>query len=167
MRNVLAVIAVLFVLLGVAMLWVREEPAAPTPQPLPGDGIQFGFVRGIQTENGYVIVFDAAQWLTGTEGENAAIAAGQCTEATRGECLPSGFYIENTSTSTIPLQLASEPIIAMYTLNMEEVGVTETQISKEEYAALVQDTSAHWSSLPYQMLIEQGEVTIIEEVYVP
>ena len=169
MRSVFAGIGLLVVIFGALFLWNRSvvPVEAPMQQPLPGDGIKFGFVRSVATSSDYVLMFDEARWLTGPEGEQAAIIAGICSEAARAECLPNGYFIENTSTTTIPLNFSTEPIIAMFTLTMEKESVKETSISKDAYAALINDRSAHWSQLPYQMLIEQGKVTILEEVYVP
>jgi hypothetical protein len=167
MKSAFAGIALLIVIVGSLMLWSRSlEPKRFEPQPLPGDGIQFGFIRAVATSSGYVLQFDDARWLTGTEGENAAIAAGLCTEATRSECIPNSFFIENVSTSTIPLELGMSPLIAMFTLDMDENGVRETEVSQEEFAALI-NNNEQWSRVPFQMLVEQGKVTIIEEVYVP
>lgn len=159
-------IGMLLFICGALFLFSRSLSGQPPaePQPLPGDGIRFGFIRSV---SGNTLSFDEARWLTGKEGEDAAIAAGHCTEATRTECLPNDFFIENTSTSTIPLTLADEPEIAMFTLTMEHEGVKETTISKEQLATLINDAHAHWAQLPYQMLVDQGKVTIIEEVYVP
>lgn len=129
--------------------------------------IRFGFINEVQNDGGYVLVFDEATWLSGKEGQDAAIAAGLCTEETRAECLPNDFFILNSSTSTSVLRIASQAVIAMQTLHMEAEGVKESQISIEEFAVLMGDTALHWTKVPYQLLLEGGEVTIIEEVYVP
>lgn len=168
MRSTFAGLALLAVLFGLLFLWNRNQEAPQTAlAPLPGDGIHFGFIRAIQAGDVHVLDFDEARWLTGKEGQDAAIAAGHCTEDARSECLPNDFFIENSATSTFPLTLSNKPVIALFTYKMEQDGVQETQIAKEEFVILINDTSAHWSQVPYQMLVEQGRVTIVEEVYIP
>lgn len=134
------------------------------PQTQPQSQILFGFITNVE---GNTITFDEARWLTGKEGEDAAIAAGLCTEATRAECLPNDFYILNDTTTTQPLTLADDVVIAMATLNMETDGVKETQISPDDFSQLINNPTQHWSKLPYQMIVEDGKITILEEVYVP
>lgn len=152
----------LFLLIGgvyVLFLW--------TPPVQPSLDIRFGFIDRIETNGGLTIVFDDAEWLTGTEGENAAIEARLCTEKSRETCLPNDFFILNSSTSTVTITLLGDAIVAMQTLNMEEEGVKETQISAAEFERLINDPTLHWSKIPYQILLEDGRITIIEEVYVP
>lgn len=166
MRYILAAIALgVIALLVYAVITVA--PRTNTLQSQPGDGVYFGYIRAVEDGNTRTLVFDEARWLIGEEGKDAAIAAGLCTADAREECLPNDFFILNEATSTIPLSLSDNPIVAMQTLKMESEGVKETQISLSEFAKLINDTKLHWATLPYQILVEQGKITIIEEVYVP
>ena len=158
-----AVMVSIVVVLALSGLFLWRGGAMPETSPTTSD-IRFGFITAVE---GNTIVFDEARWLTGKEGEDAAIAAGLCTEATRAECLPNDFYIVNDAPTTVPLILSGDAMIAMATLHMEEEGVKETQISIEEFAKLINDSNLHWNKLPYQMIVESGEVVVLEEVYVP
>ena len=89
------------------------------------------------------------------------------TESTRSECLPDGFIINNPSTATENLEFSTDIIIAMQTLHMEQEGVKENQIPKDEFERLINDPRAPWSKSPYQILVKNGLVEIIEEVYMP
>lgn len=157
--------AVILLVVAAVLYLTFTSPRVSGPQG--GENIRFGFIKGVSTNGNYGIAFDEAEWLTGEEGENAAIAAGLCTEATRAECLPDGFIIKNDTTTTQNLEFDTGVTIAMFTLNMEEDGVRETHISKEDFEKLINNPRAHWKGLPYQVLLRNGLVTIIEEVYVP
>ncbi len=166
MKYTLIGTVVLMLLLSVLFI-IRFAPEPVLTDPNAGE-IHFGFVREVgNSESGYAILFDEARWLTGKEGEDAAIAAGACTEAKRAECLPNDFFILNDATTTVPVQLDSAVVIAMATLTMEKEGVTETQITPQQFMDLINDPKLHWKSVPYQMLVVDGKVTILEEVYVP
>lgn len=164
-----ALIGSVVVMLLLSVLFIIRFAPEPVPTPDPDAGeIHFGFIREVgKSETGYAILFDEAVWLMGKEGEDAAIAAGICTDATRVECLPNNFFILNEATTTMPVQLAPEVVIALSTLTMEKDGIKEAQITPEEFMALINDAQLHWSALPYQMLVVDGTVTILEEVYVP
>lgn len=162
MKFLLAGAAVLLLLAG--FLFWMSRAVAPAEEPADQGAIRFGFILRV---DGDTITFDEAKWLTGVEAQDAAIKAGLCSEETRAECTPNDFFIVNDATTTEAVRFATNPTIAMFTLSAESEGVRETQISKEELANLINDSEAHWSKLPYQMLIENGVITILEEVYVP
>lgn len=128
--------------------------------------IDFGFIRRVDTENNTVL-FDNALWLTGTPGEDAAIEAGLCTEETREECLPNDYYIYNADADSVSIPLASNITIYMLTWNAGAAGIRRQFIRPEEFAALINDESQHWSQLPYNVSIKNNDVIMIEEVYVP
>lgn len=157
--------ALILVIAASGIYWAVTQ--TPDTEPAGQLAVRLGFINAIQNEGGYALVFDEATWLTGKDGQDAAIVAGLCTEKTREECLPNDFFILNESTSTEIVRIAPEPLIAMQTLNMEKEGVKETEISIQEFANMINDETAHWMKLPYQILIEDGFVTIVEEVYVP
>jgi hypothetical protein len=157
-------LVVLAVIAGVVYL-VYAGPNVTGPEK--NENIRFGFVRAVTTNGNYGIIFDEATWLTGEEGENAAIEAGLCTEETRATCLPNGFIIDNPSSATQNLEFSTDIVIAMQTLNMENEGVKENQITKEHFERLINDPVAHWQSVPFQLLMKNGLIRIVEEVYVP
>ena len=126
-----------------------------------------GFIRAVTTNGNYGITFDEALFLTGTEGEDAAIAAGRCTDATRSSCLPNDFIISNESETTDQLEFATGIRITMQTLGMEQDGVQEREITKQEFERLINDPQAEWRQLPYRVTKRSGLVVAIEEIYVP
>ncbi len=150
--------------LGAAVWWGMVHRAVLPPVPITV--VKFGYIRSIDLAT-RTIVFDDARWLVGREAEDAAIAAGQCTETMRDECIPNDYFILNEATTTERLALSVEPHIAMMTLNSEEKGIQETRVSLDEFAKLLNDTEAVWRKLPYQLLLENGQISIVEEVYVP
>lgn len=154
----------LLLFLGAAVWWGTAQRAVPPPVPVTE--VKFGFIRGIDAA-ARTIEFDDARWLVGSDAEDAAIAAGLCTEETRDDCIPNDYFILNEATTTERLQFSIDPHIAMMTLNAEESGVQETRVSLDEFVKLLHDTKAAWSDLPYQILLENGVITIVEEVYVP
>lgn len=149
--------------LGAALLWGTAQRVVPPPVSTE---MKFGFIRGFDATT-RVLLFDDARWLVGREAEDAAVAAGVCSDEKRDECTPSDYFIVNEATTTEQLTFSIDTHIALMTLNAEEYGVQETRVSLDEFAKLLNDKNAVWSSLPYQLLLENGEITIIEEVYVP
>lgn len=128
--------------------------------------IDFGFVPRINVIEG-IVTFDDARWLYGTEGEDAAIAAGLCTEETRNECLPNDFYIYNALKNEVSIPAASNAAVYMLTWNVGEEGIKRQFIKFDDFAQLVNNPELHWRNVPYNITVKDGEVIMIEEVYVP
>ncbi|MFZ2555990.1 MAG: hypothetical protein WAZ27_01515 [Minisyncoccia bacterium] len=128
--------------------------------------IAFGYVRSADA-GGRSIEFDDAAWLSGKPGEDAAIAAGICSEETRSDCLPNDFYIYNEEKITTNVRLAQNVAVYMVTLSAETNGVKREYVSFETFAKLVNDSALHWQKLPYNVSTQNGEVIMIEEVYIP
>lgn len=128
--------------------------------------IDFGYIRSFNTASS-TLQFDDAQWMTGTAGEDAAIAAGICTEETRSECLPNDFYIGNADAKPVTIPLAPNLTIYMLTWNAGESGIKRQSIRTNEFAALINDHSQHWNKLPYNVTVKNNQVIMIEEVYTP
>lgn len=144
---------------------VFVESVEVQPEPVLPDGEYLGFIREVGSTS---IAFDDAEWLTGTEGENAAIVAGLCSEETRNECLPNGFFIRNTSTSTQNMEYTSDVRVYLSTWHMEETGNVEKQeTTVAGLTQLINDQTTHWHNLPFTVSIVRGNILTIEEVYVP
>lgn len=137
---------------------------ASTPS---GGTEKVGFIRTVSTNGNYGILFDDAVWLSGKEGEDAAIAAGLCTEATRRDCLPNDFIIKNDTETTELLEFGTGIAITMQTLGMEQDGVQDRVISKQEFEQLINDPQTQWRQLPYRIMIRNGLVTEVHEIYIP
>lgn len=131
------------------------------------DGQHFGFIRAF-TDNNSAIDFDDAEWLTDKAAQDAAIAAGACTEETREECLPNNFFINNESKITERVPVGSNAKVIMQTWKMEETGqITSKEITLAELASVLNIPTMHWSQLPYEITIMNGEIVLIDEVYLP
>lgn len=128
---------------------------------------RLGFIENVTTNGNYGIVFDEAEWLTGREGEDAAIEAGLCTEVTRYTCLPNDYIIRNASRATQNLEFGTDVTITMMTLTMERGGVKEMPVSREEFERLINDPRAEWRNLPYEITVRSGLVQEVKEIYVP
>ena len=161
-----AIVVVVVVSFFALKSFIYEEKPEQNPAWL-SDGEYLGFIHAL-VDNNSAMDFDDAEWLTGVEGQNAAIAAGLCTEETRSECLPNDYFIQNTSANDARLSLASNARVFMQTKDVEETGqVGEREIPLTEFASLINDSSAHWRTLPYIITTESGAVVRINEVYIP
>jgi hypothetical protein len=128
--------------------------------------IDFGYIPRINVIE-RIVTFDDARWLSGAAGEDAAIAAGLCTEETRADCLPNDFYIYNALKNEVSIPAADTITVYMLTWNAGEAGIKRQFIKFDDFAQLVNDPEAHWRNLPYNITVKNNEVIMIEEVYVP
>ena len=145
--------------------YIYQQKQGPVVQL--SDGEHLGFVHAF-TDNNTAIDFDDASWFTGAAAEDAAIRAGLCDDETRDECVPNGFFIENTEAKTERIAVAPNAKVSMQTWKMEETGeVAPREISLGDFAALINDPAAHWQKLPYRITVDKNVVTGIEEVYIP
>ena len=158
-RQLITAVLLLILVCGIYVVWSLLHPSKGAER--------LGFISGVTTNGNYGILFDEAKWLTGKEGEDAAIAADLCTEATRSSCLPNDFIIQNTSLENEPLEFANDITITMTTLKMEKEGVKPTVITRQDLQYLINDPKQNWRELPYRITVKNNLVTSIEEVYVP
>lgn len=147
-------------------LFIQNAGQNSGPRPF-ADGEHLGFIRDFVFDD-ETIYFDDAVWLTGKAGEDAAIAAGHCTEENRSECLPNDYFIKNELVGEERLRVAPGLRVFMQTWKMEETGeVVEREIAPYEFSKMINDPALHWHQLPYRITIENGVVTRVGEVYIP
>jgi len=128
----------------------------------------FGFIRKIEIEDGkYFADFDNGVWLTGSAAKNAAIRASFCSEADQGDCLPSGYFIENLDRSTVNLEIDETPYIQLETFETGIPGDKKEIVSLEKFASLINDPNLNWRQLPYHLVVDDGKIVQIREQYVP
>ena len=154
---------VLALVIGGGALYVRAIQH-PIIVEEPGGGVRFGFIRSVSGNDGTSIAFDEARWIVGDEARHAAVAAGVC-GADEEACPPNDYFIVNDATTTVELPLAQGVTIAIVDASGAEPQ-TEKTISPKDFAALINDVH-HPKNIPYQLYVEHGLVTIIEETYVP
>ena len=131
------------------------------------DGVHFGFIRAM-TDNGTAIDFDDAVWLTGAEGEAAAMRAQRCTPDTKDDCLPNGYFIENISRDTKRVPVGDNATVILVTWRMDETGeVRESTSTLPVFEALINNPEMHWNKLPYVITVEQNKIVRIHERYIP
>lgn len=169
MKNLLYILPV--IIIAVVSYWFGFYNAAePNSMQVSlgfRDGTYLGYIHEVDTESS-ALAFDDATMLTGTAAQDAAITAGYCTETNRSECTPNDFFIKNTEVNDEMLLLDDSVLVFMQTWKMEEVGeVAVREIALNDFARLINDQSLHWQRLPYVLIIQNGKVTQIEEVYIP
>lgn len=131
------------------------------------DGKYLGYIHQVKKDSSS-IYFDDAVWLSGRAGEDAAIEAGHCTEATREECLPNDFFIKNEKITDEVLLIDGGVRVFMQTWKMEETGeVAEREIDLNNFSELINNQTLHWRNLPFNITIQDGKIIKIEEVYIP
>ena len=131
MKALNIIIAVLL-LVGAGWWYLHSGFSFGQPAAL-ADGVHFGFIRSVHTAQG-TIRFDDASMLTGKAAQDAAIAAGVCTQDTLNDCLPNDYYIDNPSHATVPLPLAPDATITFQTLGAETEGIKRRSVSHAEFA---------------------------------
>ncbi len=168
-RNVFyGVLLFILFLGGVYLLYVEQRNGTEVLSGGFVEGKQLGFIHGLYESDGIMVIsFDDAVWLSGKEGEDAAIRAGVYTEATRAECLPNDYYILNEKKSDELLVLESKIQIVMKTWEAGERGIMDKEISLANFSALINDQKVHWNKLPYIITTTKNGVARIEEVYIP
>ena len=126
----------------------------------------FGFIHEVHAED-QTILFDDAAMLTGEAAKDAAIRAGVCTEATREECTPNDFFIENVDDGLEELHVDENVVIQMVTYETGEPESQEEPISFSEFSELINNRTLHWRELPYRIQMHGNTVIKIEEQYIP
>ncbi len=158
-KNILLILGILVLaLISIVLLKQKSKPILETKE--------FGFIRKVEFKNNiYLISFDEAKWLIGEEAEKAAARTGIC--ETEIPCLPNGYFIENSTTSTREIELARKAKIYMETYETGMPGDKEEIISVEKFAELINDPTFHFKLLPYYLIFENNRLIRIMEQYVP
>lgn len=161
-------LATFMVLVILGRIALREPLTETLPSTETQSATTLGFIRAVTTNDGaFSIAFDDARWLTGAEGERAAIAAGRCTPADTSDCMPNGYFIENTDTATTPLLVSPDVQVMMETYETGEPGDKREDLDLATFTALINDPTLYWNRLPYHVTTENGVVTMIAEQYIP
>lgn len=163
---------ILVLIIASSIYWLKRvdlssQPDSNLSPAVFSDGKYLGFIHAVEVGEDNILFFDEAIWLTGQKAEDAAIAAGHCTEENRSECLPNDYFIQNSQKLDQALAMDSNMVIFMKTWNAGEQGVLDKEINLLDFSKLINDPSLHWSKLPYNVFITNEQVVRVEEVYIP
>ena len=130
-----------------------------------GDGRFFGYIHAM---NDGAIEFDVAEFLTGDEANEAAVAAG---DIQAGETVPNDYYIVNEDQATGRFPLADDVKVIIDTIQDGLPGAAPADLLwlMCEFADLPADDLATVSheTRPYWLTVRNGRVVEIEEQYLP
>jgi hypothetical protein len=147
-----------------------EPPAETTPAPALADGRYFGYIGGLaRADNPPVIEFDPAEFLTGDEAYEAALADGAIVP---GEPVSNDYYIRNDDRSVVRLAVGPE---ARVTVASCPASCTEgSRGDLADFLASLSDPSEktladeyRGTNSQYWIVVESGLVERIDEQYVP
>jgi hypothetical protein len=135
------------------------------PDSLP-DGRYFGFVRDVETASG-TMAFDLACFYTGEEANQQA--------AMRGDevPVPNDVYIVNDNPGTRPLTLA--PSVELRLIDWNDCCDTAPGADLDAFASTIDSNGftniGGWrytgQNSPYWVTIQDGDVVLIEEQFLP
>ncbi|MDH3729819.1 MAG: hypothetical protein OES13_01650 [Acidimicrobiia bacterium] len=153
----------------------------------PRAGFQFAFLTDIAPD-GSSITLDYAEFLTGEEANDAAIADG---DIPQGETVPNDYYIRNVNPRLRTFPVSSDAIVALigffyegdHGSGIDGINVTTTEWASlyiESQRCIAEDFPPECADLggdgwgwygggylPYWVLIDNGTVVEIEEQYLP
>jgi hypothetical protein len=143
-------------------------PASPSPALLP-DGRSFGFIRSVD-EGARTISFDLAEWL---EGDEADEAYRDDNDLSGDEEVENDYYIRNENPRLRTLKLADDAELRVIGSPPDTVEGEWSQFAaafeSDEIQPFAEDGSASYRGANgrYWLTVEDGEVALIEEQYVP
>jgi hypothetical protein len=123
----------------------------------------------VRAVDGSTLRVDVAEFLTGDEAERAAVAAGAIAE---GEDVPNDYFVRNDDESTVAVPVADEVRV----LHVQCKGACEEDVEGDfgGFAAAFGDEANRdltdeyrGAASQYWLEIDSGEVTEIDEQYVP
>lgn len=145
------------------------SPTAPTFSPSGGtleDGRQFGYIHDVQpVQDGFAIVFDLAQFLTGDEADQAAREDGVIGP---GEHVPNDYYIRNVNpllrTVFAPADVQLKIVDWKHCCDTIDGDMA---LFVQSFRAGSAGPNYRGSASPYWLTVDGGDVTAIEEQYLP
>jgi hypothetical protein len=157
-------------------LGTAETPAHPASGTIAQDFTAsqveiMGYILNVCEQGGqWRILVDEIEWLTGGDAAEAMVEAGLCA-AQEADCEPpNGFFIRNHEGRTVSYLLSEQATIFMQTLShcLDGSFNWDEQIDLERFLQIFGgDSDSHLKTVPYQITLERGTVTGIQEVYVP
>jgi hypothetical protein len=134
------------------------------------DGRHFGYVRSVDASSDpATIAFDVAEFLTGQEANDAAEADGVIEE---GENVPNDYYIRNEDESSEVLDVSPE--VRVTHIQCPDSCVEGIAGDFDAFAASFDDAGPpsltdeyRGAASQYWVTIEDGDVAVIDEQYLP
>lgn len=164
-----------------------EMGQAGVAEALTGD-TETAYIRGIlENKDGQFISVDPIEMITGQAALIAKIQDRQCKIPGESSasliqevnktgmdklpekfmaCLPVDYYIRNTSTSEMKLEVS--PLALIYRTMVFKEGTTDlAKISFEELKNNFKSDIFHYSDLPFKLTLKDGIVMKMEQEYLP
>ena len=139
-----------------------NPPPVTGPDSPLSDGRHFVYIMGVNlVGQGIGIQFDRAEFLSGKEANEAAVAAGAIEE---GEAVPNDYFIVNQSDRTEALGFADDVEVYIETLQDGMPGLAPADTLWLACAFAGDESHRH---SPYWMTVKDQEVVKLEEVYLP
>lgn len=162
-----------FAVLALAPCGPGEDLAFPRPTPAPGepggvpvDGRQFGYIRSVNIGR-RTLGIDLAEFLTGDAADKAAADAG---EIEAGEEVPNDYFIDNGQEEYVTIPLARNVTVRVVG-DPPELVDGELGPFAEAFAErpdeIDPDSRYRGVTSQYWVTVRNGQVTAIEEQYLP
>lgn len=137
----------------------KQQDAQDPDGPVANGAGQFGYITALtEGDDGYTLAFDAAEWLTATEGADRLRDLD-----IDPDTLDDGYYINNPDDDTIELVLGDEAQITVLSFSdWSEVEMASVGDFVEYYNTYLQDVQ-----LPFWLTVDDGTVTEIRMQYLP
>lgn len=156
-------------------LVVAATALAALTLPACGDGEPareerlFGFILDVDdSATPAILLFDAAEWLTGDAADRAAAEDGVIAP---GEEVPNDYYIRNPDLGEETVRLALEDDVEIVLTFWRGNPGDETVVDLETFAGFfdrgADEQDAVLQSFPYWLRVEDGAVVRIRQQYVP
>ncbi len=148
----------------------------PTSEVPKGISIPITFIKDVYDKNNTTyLAADAAEMLSGKIAETMALKETGCSREHLfdGDCAPSlnnAFYISNPVTTTIPLPLAKTVKITMTTVPWNHSSNSTLSVTLTEFKKLFHQppfSNFNATMIPFNLVIQNGEVITITEQYLP
>lgn len=134
------------------------------------DGRRFGYIQTIDTSSTpATLTIDTAEFLSGEEANRAAAEDGVIEE---GASVENDYYVRNPDETTVDLPIASEVSVTHVHCNgscREDVPGTFEDLAASFANPEPKDLTDDYrgSESQYWVTVQDGEVTAIDELYLP
>jgi hypothetical protein len=146
-----------------AAWWVLDYQDTPSEPIKTSERV--GYILAIESQDkNYSIQFDEVVLLTGEQAITTALRTGACTEATRNDCAPNDYFIDNKAALTTSLKLDRRPLV----MRIEEGTSTLIESSLTDLLEDIEHGSYDLSEHLFNITLDEDMTVMnIEEIYLP